>query len=422
MNLREALQDEAKKFSEKAHKGQTRKFADEPYSNHPNRVAGIVKRFKSSHKIDQLVSAALLHDTIEDTGTTEEDLHKLFGGLTASLVKELTSDPKGIDVKGKTKYLSDKMKSMSSWALVVKLADRLDNVSDLKNATAEFAEKYSGQTRRLLKMLKQERKLTNTQQKLVNAIEEKLDELNDSKNEAFEANMKGSYERDKLKTYEIFSNPTKKEIASFGNSLRFIADEKKRKLYIFSENILHYDAARNIDGLSGIKHQSRGIAHINQKTKKLVVFDMSAAPNTHTGQGLAAGVRSGKHWASKWFTPKINEEFQDMMKVSSASTMEIFVNPTLRELQDIKKASGSSSMRFILDEKKKKLYAWEAEILHRRVSDFLGIPYRTGAYGFGVGVFNGKQIEIDLDSLYSTPALKKALKNKKHWANKWLMP
>ena len=59
-----------------------------------------------------LIAAAHLHDTIEDTNTTEQDIKKLFGGLVASLVKELTSDKEKISQIGKTQYLLNKMKEI----------------------------------------------------------------------------------------------------------------------------------------------------------------------------------------------------------------------------------------------------------------------------------------------------------------------
>lgn len=169
--------DFASRFSEFKHKGQFRKFSGEPYFKHPERVAKIVAQFKKSHKLDQLISAALLHDTIEDTNTTYKDLVKLFGGLVASLVQELTSDPEEIKNVGKTQYLINKMEHMSNWALVIKLADRLENVSDLKTTSKSFRDKIVKSTKQILSDLKAHRKLTPTQQKLTISIENKIREV-----------------------------------------------------------------------------------------------------------------------------------------------------------------------------------------------------------------------------------------------------
>ena len=174
--LNESVVDVAKYATQK-HKGQTRS-GGLPYITHPMQVANNIMKYKASHNLDALVKAALLHDTIEDTDTTHEDLEKLFGGLVASLVKELTSDKKEINKVGKTEYLAKKMVQMSSYALVIKLADRLDNVSDIKTAkTPAWRQKYKRETETILKKLEKERKLSNTHKKIIKAIKDKLSEV-----------------------------------------------------------------------------------------------------------------------------------------------------------------------------------------------------------------------------------------------------
>lgn len=164
-------------YATKAHKGQFRSDGSE-YIKHPERVADYVKKFKKSHNLDALISAAFLHDTIEDTDTTHEDLEKMFGGLVAGLVKELTTDNDEKNKVGKKEYLSSKMETMSSYALVIKLADRLDNVSDIATArTPEWRAMYKDQTLGILNRLKKNRELSGTHKKLIKAIEKKLDEV-----------------------------------------------------------------------------------------------------------------------------------------------------------------------------------------------------------------------------------------------------
>jgi guanosine-3',5'-bis(diphosphate) 3'-pyrophosphohydrolase len=164
-------------YAAKAHSGQTRSD-NTPYIAHPERVAASVMKFKKSRNIDALVSAAYLHDTIEDTRTTKEDLEKMFGVLVASLVQELTSDKDEIEKVGKTNYLAQKMKKMSSYALVIKLADRLDNVQDIKTAkNAAWRDKYKKETLSVLNYIEKERLLSKTHMKIIAAIRHKLDEL-----------------------------------------------------------------------------------------------------------------------------------------------------------------------------------------------------------------------------------------------------
>jgi (p)ppGpp synthase/HD superfamily hydrolase len=172
MNFEESNADEALRFATQKHNGQFRRGGAE-YITHPTAVADTIDRVKSSsHRIDDLKSAAYLHDTLEDTDTTYEELLKQFGPVVMSLVHELTSDKAELERLGKTEYLKRKFSGMSSWALVIKLADRLSNIGDLDEADKKWAIKYARQTKDIIEYLKQNRKLSATHQKLVREIEE----------------------------------------------------------------------------------------------------------------------------------------------------------------------------------------------------------------------------------------------------------
>jgi len=177
IDIVESNNQDALQFATQAHAGQTRAGGD-PYITHPMRVAATIKQYKRSHNLDALISAALLHDTVEDTGTTHETLHDLFGGLVASLVKELTSDPDRVKKMGKANYLANKMATMSSWGLVIKLADRLDNVKDITTArTPEWRAKYKSETEHILSYIEKNRVLSGTHQKLIKLIRDKINEI-----------------------------------------------------------------------------------------------------------------------------------------------------------------------------------------------------------------------------------------------------
>jgi guanosine-3',5'-bis(diphosphate) 3'-pyrophosphohydrolase len=167
----------ALRYAARVHRNQFRSDGTE-YIKHPERVANFVKKFKKSHNIDKLISAAYLHDTIEDTDATHEDLIKLFGGLVASLVQELTSDEEEIKKIGKTAYLANKMSKMSSWALVIKLADRLDNVKDITTAkTPEWRSKYRKETEDIINTLESSRHLSKAHKDIIKEIRKKLREI-----------------------------------------------------------------------------------------------------------------------------------------------------------------------------------------------------------------------------------------------------
>lgn len=166
---------DAIKFIKEKHFGQVRKFDKKPYIIHPIRVANIVKKFKPASKnIDDLLIASLLHDTKEDTNATSTEIREKFGNLVSSLVTELTSDKDKIEKLGKEQYLSQKMtEELTDYGLVLKLADRLQNTGDFEIADPKFVKKYAKETRGILNQL-QNRKLTSTQKKLVDAIDKNI--------------------------------------------------------------------------------------------------------------------------------------------------------------------------------------------------------------------------------------------------------
>ena len=168
------IDNKAHEFAKRKHEGQKRADGS-PYMNHPERVADYVERFKKSHKIHHLKAAAYLHDTLEDTDATSEELKREFGKLIASLVQELTSDKAKSKEVGKANYLTDKMTNMSDWGLVLKLADRRDNIDDLNTAkNPAFRKRYKEETEFILDNLEKRRKLSDAQKNLVDDIRKKL--------------------------------------------------------------------------------------------------------------------------------------------------------------------------------------------------------------------------------------------------------
>lgn len=161
-------------FAKLKHSGQTRDNGED-YLSHPVSVAKLVIKHKPSHNLDILVAGALLHDTLEDTYTSYRELIDNFGIVIASLVMELTTAGFVPKLEGKEVYLSKKMQNMSNYALAIKLADRLDNVSDLKTTTKEKRERVIFQTKYILGYLKQNRELTDCQNHLIELIEKEIE-------------------------------------------------------------------------------------------------------------------------------------------------------------------------------------------------------------------------------------------------------
>ncbi len=159
---------EAFDFAKEKHAGQTRKVSGAPYITHPIAVSYIVAAFKRSKHLEELLVASILHDTLEDTETDYEEIERRFGTFVAEIVQELTNSPVGIKLYGKLNYQKTKMLGMSSYSLVIKLADKLNNVFD--NPTDKMVE----DTIELLDYLSANRKLSKTHVALITAIREHI--------------------------------------------------------------------------------------------------------------------------------------------------------------------------------------------------------------------------------------------------------
>jgi guanosine-3',5'-bis(diphosphate) 3'-pyrophosphohydrolase len=120
----------ALKFASEKHILLKRKDVERtPYIHHPIRVAELICRVGGVYD-PVILSAALLHDVIEDTDATEEEIIEKFGTEVAGLVKEV-SDDKSLD-KLKRKELQILHAATLSWgARIIKLADKISNVKDI---------------------------------------------------------------------------------------------------------------------------------------------------------------------------------------------------------------------------------------------------------------------------------------------------
>ncbi|MCU0259374.1 MAG: HD domain-containing protein [Solirubrobacteraceae bacterium] len=117
-------------FAERKHRGQTRKGKDAtPYITHPLALAAILAE---EGRIDDPVAlaAAILHDTVEDTETSAEELAAGFGRRVASVVLEVTDDKK-LPKQMRKRLQVEHAPRLSRRARLVKLADKIANVRDL---------------------------------------------------------------------------------------------------------------------------------------------------------------------------------------------------------------------------------------------------------------------------------------------------
>lgn len=125
---------EAASFAARAHQNQYRKDKVTPYFSHPARVCLVVRQIFGFDD-PQMLAAALLHDTIEDTTTDRDDLIERFGPVVADWVAALSKDSRlPYDVR-EVEY--SKVLAAADWQVkVIKLADMYDNLNDSKSASA----------------------------------------------------------------------------------------------------------------------------------------------------------------------------------------------------------------------------------------------------------------------------------------------
>lgn len=121
---------EAANFAAEKHRDQRRKgAAAEPYINHLLEVAGLVAASLAEPDTNLLI-AALLHDTIEDTATTKEELIRHFGSDVADLVAELTDD-KSLPKAERKRLQIETASKKSARAQSIKLADKISNLRSI---------------------------------------------------------------------------------------------------------------------------------------------------------------------------------------------------------------------------------------------------------------------------------------------------
>jgi len=120
-------------FAAERHRDQRRKGKDaSPYINHPLALANLLAH-DCGERDPTLLMAALLHDTVEDTGTTFAEIEQLFGADVAAIVREVTDD-KSLSKAERRRLQVEHAAHISRRAKLVKLADKICNLRDLSTS------------------------------------------------------------------------------------------------------------------------------------------------------------------------------------------------------------------------------------------------------------------------------------------------
>ena len=131
MRTKEArLLIDALAFAADKHRRQRRKDPEaSPYINHPISLARVLS-VEGRVRDVKVLAAAVLHDTLEDTETTYEELHERFGQTIAAVVREVTDD-KTLQPPERKRLQIEHAAQLSRRARLVKLADKTCNLRDL---------------------------------------------------------------------------------------------------------------------------------------------------------------------------------------------------------------------------------------------------------------------------------------------------
>ncbi len=120
-------------FAANKHRNQRRKdAAASPYINHPISLANVLAN-EAGIDDERVLIAAILHDTVEDTETTAQELVRFFGQEIADIVLEVTDDKSLLKAERKQQQI-DHAPTISRRAKLVKLADKICNLRDIANS------------------------------------------------------------------------------------------------------------------------------------------------------------------------------------------------------------------------------------------------------------------------------------------------
>lgn len=137
MNGDSSLIFDAIEYAARAHREHYRKGTKIPYIIHPISVAKILIEYDCA---EEVIIAGLLHDAIEDTAVTFEDIRRSFGEKVASLVKAASEPDKSDTWENRKRHTIECLKTAPMDVLLLSCADKLDNIRSIKEDYERFGE------------------------------------------------------------------------------------------------------------------------------------------------------------------------------------------------------------------------------------------------------------------------------------------
>ena len=129
--------EKAQQLATKAHENQTRKNSSEPYIEHPKRVAMLLKEAGFP---EEVVIAGYLHDVVEDTPITIEDIRDQFGEKVAEIVAYHTED-KTLSWEERKQHTINAFKTAPYYVQALIIADKLDNLQSVVEQYNQMGDK-----------------------------------------------------------------------------------------------------------------------------------------------------------------------------------------------------------------------------------------------------------------------------------------
>ena len=160
----ETILEEAIPFATQMHEGQLRKYTHEPYIEHPLAVADLVEEYMVARRCvyddDAIMTAmaiAVLHDVVEDTEATMEDIVELFGEEVATGVWFLTKCPDYVGNRAtRKKICEDRLASAPEIVKIIKAFDMQHNSLTLERDDPAFYKVFVREAESLLAAMKLE--------------------------------------------------------------------------------------------------------------------------------------------------------------------------------------------------------------------------------------------------------------------------
>jgi len=218
--------DQARIYATQAHAriNQRRKYSNQAYDEHLRQVAELVREVSDD---SHMIAAAWLHDTVEDTEATMQDIEREFGLDIAELVENLTDVSRPSDGNRAQRKTIDRhhLAKASPRAMTVKLADLIDNCRDICQHDPRFAKVYMVEMEALLRVLEEgDMTLLKRAHKTLRQYREKLDQ------QPSENTLEAAFDMD----------------VDFGNNL-----QNKRALRLFTEAFTAQDIAELLVSFDG---------------------------------------------------------------------------------------------------------------------------------------------------------------------------